>query len=156
MNTLSKEKMKSANIEQLCGFRIGNGFYAIPVLEVQEVVKPQNMTTVPLSSENVKGLINLRGQIVTALDMKNMFNLKSEAESKTFMNIIVSSGESLYSLIVDQVMDVIEVDTDTFESTPDTLPDSIKKYIKGVYKLSDKLLLRLDLEKVLNFEEAQK
>lgn len=137
---------------QLCGFKIGNGYYAIPVLEVQEVVKPQPITKVPLSPEYIDGLINLRGQVVTSINLRTLFDIEGE-QPEEFMNVIVRSNESLYSLVVDEILDVMDVPKDCYEDTPDTLEPRVKKYIEGVYKLKEKLLISLSLEKLLNIEE---
>jgi purine-binding chemotaxis protein CheW len=160
-------------VVQLCGFRIGDDFYAVPVLDVQEVIKPQMLTIVPLAPGYIDGLINLRGQIVTAINMRRLFGI-DENKQKTlepneqaddnvetakndesssdddYMNIIVRSGESLYSLVVDEVLDVIDVQMKSFEETPNTLDEKIKQYIVGVFKLDHRLLILLSLEKLLN------
>ena len=155
---LSKESLSSEEllklhkkVSQLCGFKIGNGFYAISVLEVQEVIRPQPLTHVPSAPDYVRGLINLRGQIVTAISLRSLFGLKDDHRDE-YMNIIVRSGDSLYSLIVDEILDVIDVEDSTFENTPETLDEKIKRFINGVYKLDHKLLILLDLEKILNVE----
>lgn len=136
---------------QLCGFRIKDGYYAISVLDVQEVIKPQRVTTVPLAPEYVRGLINLRGQIVTSISLKKLFGMEDIA-THDHMNIIVRSAESLYALVVDEILDVIDVERNAFEPTPDTLDPKIRKYIKGVYKLDKRLQILLDLDKILNIE----
>lgn len=140
--------------DQLCGFRVGKGYYAIPVLEVQEVIKPQLVTTVPLAPDYVKGLINLRGQIVTSIDLKKLFGIP-DVESCDYMNIIVRYGDSLYALVVDEILDVIDVENTTFEPTPETLDTRIRKFISGVHKLNDMLLVMLSLEKILNVESKK-
>lgn len=137
---------------QLCGFKIGGGYYVIPVLEVQEVVKPQRLTRVPLSPDYIDGLINLRGQVVTSVNLRKLFHISGEAPVD-YMNIIVKNDESLYSLVVDEILDVIDVDSTVFEDTPDTLDERIKVFIKGVYKLEGKLLILLNLEKLLKIEK---
>lgn len=138
---------------QLCGLRIGDGLYAIPVLKVQEVIKPQLVTTVPLAPDYVNGLINLRGQIVTSINMKKLFKLDND-EYQNYMNVIVRSDDGLYSLVVDEILDVIDVDNSSFEDTPDSLDQNIKQFIDGVYKLDKKLLILLSLDKILNLDIA--
>jgi purine-binding chemotaxis protein CheW len=136
---------------QLCGFKVGTGFYAISVLDVQEVIKPQLVTKVPSSPIYIQGLINLRGQIVTAISLKSLFGLENSNEkNENYMNIIVRSGESLYALVVDEILDVIDVDEKTFEATPDTIDEKVRMLISGVYKLDTNLLMLLDLAKTLN------
>ncbi len=137
---------------QLCGFKVGTGFYAVPVSEVQEVVRPQTITKVPLSSPSIDGLINLRGQVVTSINLRILFDLGGESPEE-FMNVIVRSEESLYSLVVDEILDVVDIPKKLFEKTPETLDSKLKKYIEGVYKLEDKLLILLSLEKLLEIEE---
>lgn len=149
LNLEDAKKSHSKNVSQLCGFKIGTGFYAISVLEVQEVIKPQQLTQVPSAPEYVKGLINLRGQIVTAISLRSLFGLESDDRDE-YMNIIVRSGESLYALMVDEILDVIDVEDSTFEKTPDTLDEKIRRFINGVYKLDHRLLILLALDKLLN------
>lgn len=141
----------NASDNQLCGFRIKDGYYAISVLDVQEVIKPQRVTTVPLAPDYIRGLINLRGQIVTSISLKKLFGME-DVVTDDHMNIIVRSADSLYALVVDEILDVIDVERSSFESTPDTLDLKVRKYIKGVYKLDRRLQILLDLEKILNIE----
>ncbi|MBT7609227.1 MAG: chemotaxis protein CheW [Bacteriovoracaceae bacterium] len=137
---------------QLCGFKIGDGFYAVPVLEVQEVVRPQKITQVPMAPDYIEGLINLRGQVVTSINLRTLFKLKGD-DPEEFMNVIVRSRGSLYALVVDEILDVMDVPNKAFEETPDTLDNNLRKYIEGVYKLKDKLLISLSIEKLINVEE---
>ncbi len=151
--SLTNEDAKSTAgaVSQLCGFKIGSGFYAISVLEVQEVIKPQQLTHVPSAPDFVMGLINLRGQIVTAISLRCLFGLEKD-KREDHMNIIVRSGESLYALMVDEILDVIDVEDSTFEKTPETLDEKIRKFITGVFKLDHQLLILLDLQKILDVE----
>lgn len=147
----SNDEVLTSDVVQLCGFRVDRDFYAISVLEVQEVIRKQNLTKIPCAPMFIKGLINLRGQIVTAFSLRTLFGLP-EIESETYMNIIVKSGDSLYALMVDEILDVMDVSQKRFEKTPDNLDEKIRQYISGVYKLDGKLLSTLDLEKLLNQE----
>jgi len=153
VNSSLVETVLSGDASQLCGFKIMNGQYAIPVLEVQEVVKPQRVTPVPLGPEYVDGLINLRGQIVTAINLRVLFGLPPKEEDKeNYMNIIVRWGDSLYALVVDEIMDVMDVENSSFEDTPDTIDETLKGYIRGVFKLENELLTLLSLEKLLDIK----
>jgi purine-binding chemotaxis protein CheW len=145
-------RILNSDIVQLCGFRIENDFYAISVLEVQEVIRKQTLTPIPSAPVYIKGLINLRGQIVTALSLRNLFGLP-ELESNEYMNIIVRMDDSMYALMVDEILDVMNVDIATYEKTPDNLDEKIHGFISGVYKLEGKLLITLDLNKILLREE---
>ncbi|OIQ19635.1 MAG: hypothetical protein BM556_03885 [Bacteriovorax sp. MedPE-SWde] len=148
----NNEEIKGKQIsKQLCGFKIKGDYYAVSVLDVQEVIKPHSLTPVPLSPDYVKGLINLRGQIVTSISLRRLFKMDDATEAD-HMNIIVRSGDSLYALMVDEILDVIDVEEQTYENIPDTINEEIKKYINGVHKLENHLLILLDLEKVLTVD----
>lgn len=146
------ESVLKGDTSQLCGFKIMDGQYAIPVLEVQEVVKPQKVTPVPLGPSYVDGLINLRGQIVTAINLRNLFGLPTSEDSEEYMNIIVRWEDSLYALVVDEIMDVMDIENSTFEETPDTIEEGLKKYIRGVFKMEENLLTLLSLERILDIK----
>ena len=141
-------KEHGADTNQFCGFRIGSNFYAIPVQHVQEVIKNQRITGVPLSDSHIRGLISLRGQVVTSVSLRTLFGLDEDFQ-EDHMNIIVRSDEALIALAVDQIEDIIELKRENFESTPDTLDPKIKVFITGVYKEEKDLIIVLDLEKVL-------
>jgi purine-binding chemotaxis protein CheW len=134
-------------INQYCGFIIDEDRYVIPVKEVQEVVRPQPITIVPLSPEHVKGLINLRGQIVTSISLRKLFLVETNQDEH--MNIIVRFNDSLYALQVDEILDVIELQEEELEKTPASFHGSFKKFVSGVFKRSDGLYVLLDLKKIL-------
>lgn len=141
-------------MKQYCTFRLDDLILGVDVLEVQEVIFYQEMTHIPLAHKSIKGLINLRGQIVTAIDLRQRLNLppaSSEIEQK---NIVIQSGDQAVSLLVDDIGDVIEPSEDSFESTPETLNENIKEMIKGVYKLERKLLLILNSDRIINIDSS--
>ena len=152
MEASETNEIQTSEHVQLCGFKIGGGYYAIPVLKVQEVVKPQPLSKVPMAPEYIDGLINLRGQVVTSINLRKLFSIEGDGPEE-IMNVIVRSKESLYSLVVDEILDVMDVEKKSFTGTPDTLDQKVSKYIDGVYKLQDKLLILLSLDKLLNIEE---
>ncbi|MDA8196387.1 MAG: chemotaxis protein CheW [Actinomycetota bacterium] len=133
---------------QYCTFYLDGHFLGIGVKEVQEVLKYQYMTEVPLADSVVAGLINLRGQIVTALDLRKVMGL-GPRQGKQPMNIVVRSDDGPLSLLVDEIGDVVEVEQDNFEDPPETLEVSFRHLIKGVYKLQEKLMLVLDLDRAV-------
>lgn len=135
-------------IQQFCGFRIGKGHYAIPVLSVQEVVKPQAVTPIPLAQKHIKGLINLRGQIVTAVSIRQLFNLEEKLDSP-HMNVIVKSKEGLFSFVVDEILDVIDIQDSSLAPPPETISGAVKQFLKSVYKNEKDLVLLIDVEKII-------
>src|SRR4051812_34219875 len=106
---------------QFCTFYVGNLFLGINVQQVQEVIRYQAMTRVPLASTAIRGLINLRGQIVTAIDMRSWFGLPARPTQELPMNVVVRDGENAVSLLVDRIGDVLEADDDVFELPPSTV-----------------------------------
>ena len=137
---------------QFCSFHLGELFLGIPVLEVQEVLRAQPMTRVPLAPRAVRGLINLRGQIVTAIDLAQRLGLAGEAVDGPRMNVVVRTEDGAVSLLVDEIGDVLEADAGQFEPPPDTLAAPARELIQGLYKLPGRLLLVLDTERVLALE----
>lgn len=126
---------------QLCTFFLDNAFFGIDVRLVQEVIRYQEMTRVPSSSPVISGLINLRGQIVTAVDMRKRLGLPDRPADRLPMNVVVRSEGGPYSLLVDEIDDVVEVDERQFEPVPDTLPARMRELVKGIYKLDNGPLL---------------
>ena len=118
--------------------------------KVQEVIRYQEMTRVPLAPPVVKGLINLRGQIVTAVDLRRRLGLRERAATDLPMNVVIRHEDGAVSLLVDEIGDVLEVEEEAFELPPGTLAGEARELIRGVYKLKDTLLIALDTDKMLN------
>ena len=141
---------------QFATFFVDGLFFGVEVLQVQEVLRYQEMTPVPLAPDVVEGLINLRGQIVTALDMRRRLQLQSRPDGQMPMNTVVRTAGGAVSLLVDEIGDVVEVDAGTFEQTPDNVEPAARELLKGVYKLKERLLLVLDTEKTVNVTADQR
>ncbi|HUJ79840.1 MAG TPA: chemotaxis protein CheW [Nitrospiria bacterium] len=135
------------NNQQYATFSIDDHLFGIEVVKVQEVLTAQTMTHVPLVSTMIGGLINLRGQIVTAIDLRARLGFPVRKDASHQMNVVVRSSDGAVSLLVDRIGDVIEVRPDLFESPPDRLDARLKELTLGVYKLKDRLLLILDTDK---------
>lgn len=132
--------------QQLVTFRTGEYSFGIDVLEVQEVLKHQQMTAVPLAPPEVRGLINLRGHIVTAIGMRERLHLEPSLNESQQMNLIVSLRDGSASLVVDSVGDVINLDRDRYKGRPSTLVSPLRDMVAGVYQLEKTLLLHIDPE----------
>jgi purine-binding chemotaxis protein CheW len=130
-------------------FFVGGLFFGIEVLEVQEVLRYQEMTLVPLAPHVIEGLINLRGQIVTAIDMRRRLRLEPRAPGKTPMNMVVRSEDGAVSLLVDEIGDVIEAPRESFEAPPETMRPEEREIIDGVCKLQGRLMLVLNTRQAL-------
>lgn len=129
--------------EQLTTFYVGKELFGIEVMRVQEVTASPSVVPVPLAPAFVRGLINLRGQISTALGLRELFN---QGPTDKEMSVVCRLDGNLVSLIVDNIGDVLELEKSGFEETPDTIPASIRKYIKGVYKMDGSFLSVIDLD----------
>lgn len=141
--------------KQYCTFFLDGLFFGVNVLGVQEVIKFQSMTQVPLASRVVSGLINLRGQIVTAIDLRRRLELGEREEDIPPMNVVVRTDDGPVSLLVDDIGDVLEVSDDTFEPPPPTMKGVARELITGVHKLDERLLLILDMNKVVMVPELK-
>lgn len=134
---------------QYCTFKIGKDYFGVSVLDVQEVIKPLPITPIPKTDKRVSGLMNLRGLIVTTISMRNMF--KMEEHEDDYMNVIIRIPDGLVALKVDEIEDVVTLNNDSFEAAPSTLSSNIKDYVKGVHKMKGRILVVLDLDKLLGF-----
>jgi purine-binding chemotaxis protein CheW len=134
---------------RFCTFFVAGSWYGVEVDQVQEIVRHQGLTRVPLAPRVVRGLINLRGQIVTALDLRRRLGLGDAPDGLTPRNVVVRTGEGVVSLLVDEIGDVLEADAEAFEHPPETLRGAARDLIRGAYKLRDRLLLILDIDKVV-------
>ncbi len=135
---------------QFSTFYVGDLFFGVNVLHVQEVLCFQPMTSVPQAPEVIEGLINLRGQIVTAIDMRRRLRLPTHSGDRALMNIVVRTVDGAVSLLVDEIGDVLDMDAATYERPPENLDPAAKELIRGVYKLKDRLLLVLDEERTVD------
>ena len=133
---------------QLCTFLLDNLLLGIEVMNVQEVIRYQEMTAVPLASSVVRGLINLRGQIVTAIDMRARLGLPARTNGELPMNVVVRTSDGVVSLLVDEIGDVVEVDERFYERAPETMASAFRDLVPGVYKLDGALLLLLDAARI--------
>lgn len=151
-NTLHSNYGETAVItyEQYSTFYVSGRLYGIDVKKVQEIVRPLPMTKIPLSQDFVMGLINLRGQVATAISLHKLFGLEVD-ESKELMNVICKMDGHLISLLVDEIGDVVEVDNSTYEPTPNTIHSDVRKFMLGVHKIESNLLSVIDIDEINNF-----
>ena len=135
-----------AGAHQFCTFFLKDQFLGLPVQQVQEVIRYQEMTRVPLVPHVIRGLINLRGQIVMAVDLRRRFGMEDRPESQLPMNVVMRTDDGAVSFLVDEIGDVLEVQEDSFENPPETLQGPGRELVRGVYKLPERLMLVLDTD----------
>jgi purine-binding chemotaxis protein CheW len=141
--------------QQFCTFFLDGYLFGVPVLQVQEVIRFQPMTPVPLAPGAIEGLINLRGQIVVAINLRRRLGLGNRPEGELPMNVVVRTDDGAVSLLVDEIGDVIEVEESTLESPPETLRGAVRFMILGVHKLENRLLHVLDTDRASQISAAE-
>lgn len=132
---------------QLCTFYVAGLFCGVDADRVQEIIRYQDITSVPLAPAVIQGLINLRGQILIAIDLRRRLGLAERQADQLPMNVVVHTNDGTVSLLVDDIGDVFEVSEERFELPPETISRVAKEVVHGVYKLDEKLLLRLNIDK---------
>ena len=148
---------KTPESRQYATFRVADLFFGIEVLKVQELIRQQAMSAVPLAPSVIEGLINLRGQIVIAIDTRRSLGLPAAEGEDQRVNIVIKSGDSVMSLLVDEICDVIAVPLSAYAPVPDNMPASQRELIECVFHLPaahgrDDLMLVLDTGRI--FENA--
>lgn len=146
--------VRGSTLVQFCTFYIDGLLFGVGVERVQEVIRYQEMTPVPLAPRVIRGLINLRGQIVTAIDLRRRLELPDGADGRLPMNVVIRTEDGLVSLLVDEIGDVVDVDSDACHDPPMTLTGAARELIRGAYQLPGRLLLALDLEKTTDVDTA--
>jgi purine-binding chemotaxis protein CheW len=142
-----------AGPQQFCTFYLEKFLFGIELLKVQEVIQHLELTEVPLAPFVVRGLMNLRGQIVIAVDLRRRLQLPERPPDKLPMNVVVRTGDDAVSLLVDEIGDVVEVGEETFERPPETLHGKVRTVILGVHKLEKRLMHVLDIDRACAAEE---
>jgi purine-binding chemotaxis protein CheW len=152
-SAVAKPELESSS-SRFATFHVGDLFFGVDVLRVQEVLRSQPMTRVPRAPEVIEGLINLRGQIVTAIDMRRRLRLEPRPAGAAPMNVVVRTEDGAVSLLADEIGDVLDVDSGSFERPPQNLDACARELIRGVYKLDRRLLLALDTDKAAEVASA--
>jgi len=156
MNTVQQPETRSfatpsqkSEIIQLSTFWIANELFGVNALRVQEILPYQEITAVPLAPEYIKGLINLRGQIITVLDLRRKLGFPSLDGETMPTNLIVNSNEGAMSLLVDEIANVVDLHGDRLTPPPGTIRGVAVQYIQAVCQLEESLLIVLDIDSVL-------
>ncbi len=129
---------------------IGGQLFGIPVLQVEDVLGEQSVTEVPLSPPAISGSLNLRGRIVTAINVRKCLHLEPREGKHKQMSVVVEQGGELYSLIIDEVGDVLNMNNKDFENNPATLDPVWKNISLGIYKMDGQILVILDVPKLID------
>ena len=140
---------------KICTFYLDNFYFGMDVYQIQEIIRYQDMTHVPLAHATIKGLINMRGQIVTAIDMRQRLGFLASPEETELTNIVIRTEDGSVSFLVDTIGDVIDIPIDFFEPPPENLKGKIRQVVKELCQLDDQLLLIMDIDQVLQLSDKE-
>jgi len=154
MSSENQNKSESNELLQLVSFKIGNEEFGVDILNVQEINKMTQITKVPNSPQFVEGVINLRGRVIPVIDLRTRLNLEKKEHDKDTRIIVVEMHTSTVGFIVDAVNEVLRIPVSITEAPPELVTGIDSEFIKSVGKLEDRLLILIDLNKILLKEEA--
>lgn len=145
----------SAASKDFVSMTVGGQLFGIPVLTVRDILKPQRITRIPLAPPEVAGSLNLRGRIVTAIDLRARLGVPARAPDQPAMSVVVDQEGELYSLLVDQVGEVLRLKDTDFEANPPTLDARWRDFSDGIYRLNESLLVVFNVARLLNIGRAE-
>ena len=146
-------KKQGTDLLQLVTFRIGEEEFGVDILLVQEIIRKMNITRVPKAPDFVEGVINLRGKVIPIIDLRKRFGLETKEYDKNTRFIVIEINDMIVGFVVDSVSEVLRIPSDTVEPPPPVVSGLDSEYISGVGKLEDRLLILLDLDRLLSREE---
>lgn len=147
------QKRQDDELLQLVTFSIGEEEFGVNILKVQEINRTMEITKVPRSPEFVEGVINLRGKVIPIIDLRRRFGLSSKPEDKDTRIIVIEINSVIVGFVVDAVSEVLRIPASTVEPPPPVVAGVESDYISGVGQLKDRLLIMLDLDKILSTED---
>lgn len=146
---------QGGDLLQLVTFNIGNEEYGVEILKVQEIIRTLEITKVPRSPAFVDGVINLRGKVIPIIDLRKRFGIETRAHDKNTRIIVIEVQAMIVGFVVDSVSEVLRIPSSTVEPPPSVVAGIDSEYISGVGKLNDRLLIMIDLDRLLSAEERQ-
>ncbi len=152
---MSDTKAGHDEMLQLVSFKLGGEEFGVDIMQVQEIIRMQNITAVPNAPDFVEGVINLRGRVIPIIDLRKRFGLEGKEHDKATRIVVVKVDDITVGLVVDEVSEVLRIPANTVEPPPPIVAGVESDYIKGVGKLDDRLLILLDLSKTLSREEKE-
>jgi purine-binding chemotaxis protein CheW len=150
---MEKVQKKDDELIQLVTFSIGEEEFGVDILKVQEIIRTMEITKVPRAQAFVEGVINLRGKVIPIIDLRRRFGLSSKAHDKHTRIIVIEINNMIVGFVVDSVSEVLRIPSGTVEPPPPVVAGVDSEYISGVGKLQDRLLILLDLDKLLSSED---
>lgn len=141
----------SGATEEFVTFTIADQLFGIPVLKVQDVLSSYQITRIPLAPPEIMGSLNLRGRVVTAIDLRTRLGLRARGKDAETMSIVADHDSELYSLVVDAVGEVLALSTSNFDRNPPTLDPKLRAFSDGIFRLDGRLMVVLDVTRLLDY-----
>lgn len=148
-------KKQDDELLQLVTFSIGEEEFGVNILKVQEIIRTMEITKVPRAPEFVEGVINLRGKVIPIIDLRRRFGLAPKGHDKNTRIIVIEINNVIVGFVVDAVSEVLRIPASTVEPPPPVVAGVESDYISGVGQLQDRLLIMLDLDKLLSSEDME-
>lgn len=149
---MSKSEVTSQDAIQVVSFFLNDQIFGIDIKHIQDILCPLELTKIPLAEPHIEGVSNLRGRIVTAINLKKLI-LKEEENVAKYMNIVIDDNGELYSLLVERVDEVVSIDKSLMEEMPMTINPAWRDVAYGVYQMKDRIMILLDDKKIINSEQ---
>lgn len=151
---MNEEKSKEGQIQQYVSFVLAGEEYGVPILSVQEIIRYETVTRVPQSSEFIEGVLNLRGQVIPVVNLRKKFALEERELDNSTRIIVVEVQGRVVGMVVDEVSEVMQIDSDDIAPPPPLGTTVQADFISGMGKIEDKLIILLDIDRILTEEEA--
>lgn len=154
-DAMERMQKKDDELLQLVTFSIGEEEFGVDILKVQEIIRTMEITKVPRAQDFVEGVINLRGKVIPIIDLRRRFGLVSKNHDKHTRIIVIEINNMIVGFVVDSVSEVLRIPAGTVEPPPPVVAGVESEYISGVGKLQDRLLILLDLDKLLSSDDLE-
>ena len=156
MATIDKEKQQlSGETVQVVSFALGNEEYGVDIAQVQEINRMVAITHVPRAPKFMEGVINLRGQLIPIIDLRTRFGMPRAEHTKHTRIVVTDIGAKRVGMVVDSVSEVLRIPVEQVEDAPEMIAQVETEYIRGVGKLGDRLIILLDLQKIISGQEKR-
>jgi purine-binding chemotaxis protein CheW len=154
MEALNEKTLATGQLKQLISFTVGAEEYGLELLRVKEVIRMRQITWLPRAPHCVKGIINLRGEVIPIFDLRDRFGLEAKAYSAMTRVIVVEVDGHLLGMVVDSASQVVRIPVDQIDPPPPVLGSRAQEFITGVGRIGEQLIILLDVDKVLSPEEV--
>jgi purine-binding chemotaxis protein CheW len=147
------EQMAKVEVKQFVVFQLSKETYGVDIAKVWEIITMQTITTVPHTAEFIEGILNLRGKVIPVIDLRRRFGLPQDEFTRNTRIVVIEISGNTLGMIVDGVSEVLRISSDIVEAPPLAISNIDADYLEGVAKLEERLIILLNLDKVMNKQE---